>query len=225
MLIIIIILNCTAGCTGGLEVTENKENDILQTDSLVSPMATGNNEKELIQNCLNKYYEFLNGEISVNHNQIKNSMYGIDDIFRADENHNKFTFYDSNDNGIPELHLSSPRYYEIIEYVNDDLKTIYDGTGYETLLNNGAVLYTRYGGAPDHISYKYTELDPDNNTIQTTFEKYNGDMEGDYDYFLLDGEEVTKSEFDTIAEKYLNIGADWVIWSDYWTFLFNANSK
>jgi hypothetical protein len=83
---------------------------------------------------------------------------------------------------------------------------------------------TRYGGAPDHISYKYTELDSENNIFQITFEKYNGDYEGDYDFFLLDGVEVTKSEYDEIAEKYLNIGSDSIIWSDYWTFLCeNAN--
>jgi len=42
--------------------------------------------------------------------------------------------------------------------------------------------------------------------------------------FLTDGEEVTKSQFDGIAEKYLSIGSDGVIWSDYWMFLSENKS-
>lgn len=230
MIVIVMALICTTGCTIGPAATDTDE-IVMQTDSAVGPAATQTGDipqtdstEDTIQNCLDTYYEFLNGEISVSHCQIKSNMYNIDDIFRADENHNRFTFYDSNDNGIPELHLSSMRSYYVIECVNDALVMLYSGSGYETLLNNGAILYTRYGGAPDHISYKYIELDSDNKIFETTFEEYNGDMEGDYDYFLLNGEEVTKSEFDAIAEKYLNIGSDGIIWSDYSTFLFeNTN--
>lgn len=202
ILIILIVMICTTNCTTSAKSTKNSENDI-------------------IQNCLDKYYKFLNGEISAN----SDDSIKIDDIFYLGENYNKFTCFDSNHNGIPELHLSSMRDYIILECINGTLKVIYSGTGYETLLNNGGILYTRNGGAPEHISHAYTELDSNNNVTKITFEKYNTmNNKKDDDLYLFENKEVSKSEFDKKTKKYLNINSDLIIWSDYWTFLVeNAN--
>lgn len=189
---------------------------IFITGYSASAKSAKNVDKDIIQNCLDRYNKFLNGEISAS----SEDKIRIDDIFYLNENYNRFTFFDSNHNGIPELHLKSMRNYIIIECINDNLKEIYTGTGYETLLNNGGILYTRIGEAPEHTSYVYTELNSDNNISRITFGKYNlmNDKKDDDLYFYEDVE-VTKSEFDKKTKNYLNINSDLIIWSDYWMFL------
>ncbi|WP_066498982.1 hypothetical protein [Abyssisolibacter fermentans] len=202
----LIVLICTTGCFEGAKATNNCKSDI-------------------IQNCLNKYYEFLSGEISLSSDGNENSKIDIYDIFFLDENYNKYTLFDSNHNGVPELHLSSMREYIILECVNDELDIIYSGSGYETLLSNGALLYIRSGGGPEHISYAYTKLDANNNIIQITFTKYNTkNDEEDDDLYLFEDVEVSRSEFDEKTKNYLNINSDMIIWSDYWTFLVEKNN-
>lgn len=199
-----------------------------------SAKASKNSGNQIMENCIEMYNEFLNGEISVSSdtdessvssNTEEGSKINIYDLFLLDENYNKFTFFDANQNGIPELHLSSMREYRILECIDNELKIIYSGTGYDMLLNNGALLYSRSGGAPEHISYKYTELDADNNIVQITFEKYNTLNEKDEDdLYLFEDEEITKKEFEERTKKYLTVDSDLIIWSDYWTFLVeNAN--
>lgn len=53
------------------------------------------------------------------------------------------------------MHLSSMRVYKMLEYDIEKLDVIYSGTGYDTLLNNGAMLYYRTGTSPEHVSYGY----------------------------------------------------------------------
>lgn len=193
---------------------------ILICTTVISACAkkTDNNKSYMIQNCLNKYYEFLSNKINAIDNT--NNLVYIHDIFLLEENYNKYTLFDSNRNGIPELHLSSMRAYIIIECDNDELVIIYSGSGYEKLLNNGALLYTRSGGGPEHISYIYTEICSDNNIVQTEFSKYNTNNDDeDDDLYLFEDTEVPKAEFDEKTKEYLNINSDMVIWSDYWTFL------
>lgn len=193
------------------------------TGFCVHAETTKSGKADKIGNCLNKYYKFLNGEISASKSGNGNSKIDISDIFLLDENYNKFTFFDSNHNGIPELHLSSMREYDIIECINDKLVIIYSGTGYDKLLNNGALLYTRSGGGPENISYVYTELGSNNKIVRTNFSKYSKNNNGKYDLYLFKDKQVSKSEFDKKTKNFLNINSDLIIWSDYWTFLAEKN--
>ena len=122
ILCIVILLICTTGCSVNIDTTDNEKSNMMQ-------------------NHLNLYYEFLIGEISSSANGNEDSNIDIYDIFHVEENYNKYTFFDSNHNGVPELHLSSMRDYRILECIDDELVLIYSGSGYETLLNNGALLY------------------------------------------------------------------------------------
>lgn len=196
--IVIILLIVIMGCIPNVKIANKSYNDT-------------------IQNCLYNYSEFLRGNISVKDN---NDMIEISDIYSLEENYNRYTLFDSNKNGIPELHLSSMREYKIIECDEDTLQTIFSGSGYDTLLDNGAILYTRSGSGPEHVCYTYTELDEDNIITQITFDKYNT-MNNilDDDLYLFEGEEVTKEAFEEKTKNYLNVGSDMIIWSDYWTFL------
>ncbi len=178
-------------------------------------------ENGTTQNLLRLYDSFLNGEICANldGNGEESSEINIEELFLRDEKCNKYTIFDSNRNGIPELHLSSMREYLILEPNREKLSIIYDGSGYEKLLNSGALLYLRPGGGPEHISYKYTELDADHNITQSSFEKYNtmNDNDGD-DLYVFEGKRVTRNEYDTKTKKFLSEGSDLIIWSDYGAF-------
>ncbi len=209
----------------GAEATEAERS---KNDKIIKEIKEKYLNKErvdAIQKCLSKYYKFLSGEISVRDSDI--GLIEINDIFFPDENYNRYTFFDSNKNGVPELHLSSMREYRILEYDADGIDVIYSGSGYETLLNNGAIFYYRKGGGPEHVSFGYSELDVDNKIVQIKFEKYNtkNDTVED-DLYLFEGKEVTKDEFDKKTKNYMNIDSDRIIWSDYWTFLvLNNNCK
>jgi hypothetical protein len=170
------------------------------------------------------YYKFLNGEIDLSEKDNENNMIDINDIFDLNENYNKYTLFDSNHNGIPELHLSSMREYIIIECDDNELEVIYSGTGYETLLNNGAILYSRSGGGPTHTTYEYTELEA-GNISTVNFSKYSTDNDdATDDLYLFEDIEVSKDDFDEKTKEYLNVGMEDILWSDYWTFLLeNSN--
>lgn len=201
LVIILLILIFTTGCHADSKITNNSK-------------------KEIPQDCYNLYYSFLKGEISASSADNESNEIDIYQLFQLDENYNKYTMFDANQNGITELHLSSIRGYIIIECINNKLEIIYSGSGYERLLNNGALLYSRAGGAPEHITYMYTKLDSDNNIVQITFEKYNTmNDNSDDDLYLFKDEEVTKSVFDNKTKEYLSAESDFIIWSDYWTFL------
>jgi hypothetical protein len=195
------------------------------TTSFSSSAITAKNDKSnIIQNDLNKYYQFLSGELIATDSD--KNIVNINDIFSLDENYNKYTFFDSNNDGIPELQLSSMEEYDIIECINDKLVIIYTGTGYDKLLNNGALLSTRNGGAPEHISYIYTKLGTNNKIDQIEFEKYNTSNNNPKDdLYLFEGKKVSKNEFNKKTNGYLNINSDLIIWSDYWTFLAEKNMK
>lgn len=200
---------------------------ILTTGCLENAKTVSDSENEINQNCFKLYSGFLNGEIGVSSDTEDTSEIDIKQLFRQDENYNKYTMFDSNHNGVPELHLSSMREYMILESIKGKLTIIYSGSGYEKLLNNGALLYSRPGGASEHISYIYTELNLNDKITQIAFEKYNTLNDNvDDDMYLFDGSEVIKSDFDTKTKKYLSVESGLIIWSDYWVYLVeNANHQ
>ncbi|GAB6108136.1 hypothetical protein [Fusibacter bizertensis] len=216
MVVLLMILMISTGCRadvsaiGGSEKENGNENG---------------KENEKVLSSYDLYNRFLKGEISASLTSDENSKMDINQLFSLDENYNKYTLFDANHNGVPELHLSSMRGYTILEDSGDTLTVIYSGSGYEKLLNNGALLYTRKGGAPEHVSYIYKELDIENNIAQVNFEKYNTDNESDDDdQYLFEGNEVSKSDFEEKTGSYLSMESDLILWSDYWTFLVeNAN--
>ena len=72
----------------------------------------------------------------------------------------RYILFDMNGDGIPELHYRDGGIiYMIFSYYEQQVYLWYDGINYEKPLNNGAILYYRIGGAPNHDYYKYTVLD------------------------------------------------------------------
>lgn len=171
---------------------------------------------EITPNYIDLYQSFLEGKF---HADNQGEIISINEVFLSNENYNRFTLFDSNGNGIPELHLSSMRAYLVIECQDDRLIVVYSGSGYDNLLNNGAILYIREGGGPEHISYRYTKLGVDNKVTQVSFEKYNTQDDLVDDVYLYEDKEVDKKEFDEKTRVYLTIGSDEINWLDYWQYL------
>lgn len=83
-------------------------------------------------------------------------------------------------------------------------------TLYTRLLENGAFLYERHGGAPTNICYEYKELSADATVkFSTTFEWYDGaTVEVGVihpDTYLLDGQEVSQEEYKAKTAAYLSL--------------------
>ena len=91
--------------------------------------------------------------------------------------------------------------------------------GYTKLLNNGAFLYERHGGAPTHIAYEYYELDANGNVkLSVSFAWYDGNtVEAGKEYpalYLIDEKEVTQAEYEEKTKDYLAVGDDKIVWYD-----------
>ena len=131
----------------------------------------------------------------------------------------EYAYLDMTGDGIPELCVDTipEMYFFTIE--NGKLKHWYtEASVYGKLLNNGAILRERHGGAPEHINYEYYELDKNakvQNSIafswyeETTF---NGKVYAQR--YGVNGREVTKEEYERIANQYLTIGTDKIRWYD-----------
>jgi len=209
---LILSLFLLVGCASEVESANKNNTEISKSAS--SDAITNNSEL----NCFSIYSDFLMGKLDAGVEE--NNRIGIQDIFIVEENYNRFTLFDSNRNGVPELHLSTMTNYIIMEFEEDELNIVYTGSGYETLLDNGALLYTRSGGGPEHMSYMYTQLGKDNEITQISFEMYNTKNEDvNDDVYMYDDVEVTQAEFYDKVNKYLSINTEIIIWSDYWTYL------
>ena len=110
------------------------------------------------------YNQFLIGKISaVDKDGNSISIRSFQEL--ATENYpGKYAIYDMNGDTIPELLFRTVRGLSIFWTVNGQVSLWYEGSTYETPLNEGTLLYQRNGGAPDHIDYQYFIL------------KYNGDL-------------------------------------------------
>ena len=129
-----------------------------------------------------------------------------------------YAFFDVTDDGITELCVwQYPEQY-FFQVKDGQVCHWYTETNsYSHLLDNGAFLYERHGGAPTNIRYEYYELDENAQvTFSIEFSWWDGATveQGKVypDSYFFDGKEVTKAEYEAKTEKYLSIGKDQIVW-------------
>ena len=139
----------------------------------------------------------------------------------ADREEYSYTYIDMTGDGVEELciHQSPSMCFFTVK---DGELYFWHGeyTLYTRLLNNGAFLWERHGGAPTHIRYEYKELDADAKVKHSvTFAWYDGatvEPEKTYpDTYLFDEQEVSKEEYEERTKTYLSIGSDNLIWTEH----------
>ncbi len=132
-----------------------------------------------------------------------------------------YTYRDVTGDGVEDFCVRTvPQKMYFFTVKNDQLYHWYtEALPYVNLLNNGAFLYERHGGAPTNIIYQYYELDANGaETFRITFAWYDGKTveEGKVypDRYFVNDEEVSKEEYEATAQQYLKIGTDKIVWYD-----------
>jgi len=133
----------------------------------------------------------------------------------------RYAFFDMNGDGIPELHLRTLFYYDILTCRNGELCVWKSLNTVAEPLNNGAVLITRTD-LDNFSGYTYIEYDfLGNETLRIDFGEsskhfFNDDgwIYASTSYYYFEGEEVSKEEWDTLTEPYFSIGSDKIEWID-----------
>ena len=167
------------------------------------------------------FYKFMKGEITAldDNGEAKYLDGGFTEILSDKYN---YCFIDMNGDGVEELCVKNP--YDALLFFTVKKGELYHWythlEGYTTLLNNGAFLYERHGGAPEHIDYKYHEIDKNGNLKFTVEFSWYDDVylaleDKTYpELFEIDGKEVTKEEYEKKTSNYLKIGNDKIVWYD-----------
>lgn len=176
--------------------------------------------KDSSKKILLLYKEFLNGNINAKNGD---SFVNINDIFRfGDEEqlkYNQYALFDMNGDELPELHVRSVYSYDIFTYNDENIVLWHTDVSYSHPLNNGAILYTRSGGAPSHIDYAYTLFDFYGNQIfKIYFSVYDATNKNNYDenaLFIFDEVELSKENWDLLTERYLSLKSDLIDWTVY----------
>lgn len=167
------------------------------------------------------FYEFLRGEITAldDSGEAKYLDGGFAEILS-----DKYTycFIDMNRDGEDELCVENP-HTNIFFFTEKDGKLYHWSTqpiSYTKLLNNGGFLYERQGAAPEHINYKYYELD-NNGEVKFSIEFSWWDAfvywetQKHYDEeYIINDKEVSKEEYEEKTAKYFEIGSDKIVWYD-----------
>jgi hypothetical protein len=201
LIIIFILFGCTDKEWSQAEKEQNKEG-LLERNMKI----------------LETYENFLRGK-----QPALGSIYGTEDYsdeFYVDQINyftqgDRFTICDANGDGIPDLYLNSTICQVIISYRNEELILLHYSL-YADLLSNGAWLYKRLGGAPTYISYRYWEEEfmdffdgsYSKERFSIEFEKLDTDDGEQYDnddafdYFEIEGVEVTREEWNKETAKY-----------------------
>jgi len=119
-----------------------------------------------IQEVMNAYNEFLNGERSI---EYANETLFVSDVMTDLIGYKvgkKYTFFDVNRDGVPDLVMQSHRFI-ILSYNDDNLFVLFsdfDYAGSYRLVNDGKLFYTSFGRA-NHFWRTIQELDRDGNLI------------------------------------------------------------
>lgn len=130
-----------------------------------------------------------------------------------------YTYFDMTGDGIPELCVDTVPEMYFFTIKNGELHHWYTETSiYGRLLNNGALLRERHGAAPEHINYEYYELDA-NAKEQFSIDFSWWDKATVYgkeypEFYEINGQEVSKKEYEEQTKKYLTIGTDKIVWYD-----------
>lgn len=124
-----------------------------------------------------------------------------------------YTIMDINGDDIPELCVDTVSGLYLFSVNGGRIYHWYTGSSYERLLNNGAVLLERHGGAPDHVNYEYYTWNKygEEETV-ITFSWWAADGETTPAYYEVNGEEVSKRAYRKATTSYLKIKSDKIEW-------------
>lgn len=204
-----------------------KKDNLLLTEVKIIEKLNGFNEQtrnDEFDKCLLMYEEFLAGarkayltDVIENHNldgglEMNDITIptGEPDIRYA----TKYAIFDSNFDGIPELHLKSARYYYILSHKDNELfiwKDFSPNPHYYPLKNGTFMMYNPRSG-PMHDDYNYFALDFLGNIVWSlSFSRYDRNQNGFYDEndeYFHDGVEVTKNIWDDLTKTYFTVNSD-----------------
>ncbi len=203
-----------AGCAKGeVPVTDTTEQEMVSIENTgeESVEENGSSEPDEVKSL---YMEFLNGNCEADGLVIADITTPTGEPDK--QYYTEYTFFDSDKDGLDELHVRSSREYYIIDCESTTLsvwKTMYSTT---EVLNNGDYLYTHIGGAPLHYDYEYFATDQEGEDIfSVSFNWYDANLNGEVDkedVFLKEDEEISYEEWEEIEEKYLEVGTDEISW-------------
>lgn len=165
------------------------------------------------------YKKFLAGEITSLDENGAEKAFG-DYLTHSGSDAYTYAFLDMNGDGVLELCVRYQMEMFFFTIKNDAVHHWHtEFGGYTKLLNNGALLYERHGGAPTHIEYKYYELDANGDVkFSISFAWYDGNTveagKENPNLYLIDGNEVAQAEYEEKTKGYLAVGDDQIVWYD-----------
>lgn len=209
------------------------QNDRIKSEEVsgIEPQVQIVDNDQLNENdkALDLYNKFLRGEIRTG---CGNGI-SIDDITIPTGEPDKryktgYAFFDSNKDGVPELHINSGRYYEVLSCKDNDLfiwKSL-DTSRYNYAINNGAFISYKVISMTDE--YSYFILDYFGNEVwRIDFSKFETDADwdlGESEYMFSDVS-VTKEIWESLTRKYLYTdeeGRTQICNEIEWTILFDG---
>ena len=159
------------------------------------------------------YSDFISGKINFN-------SYNLEDMATPagepeKRYHTDYVIIDSNEDGIPELHIRNGREFRVFSYKEGEIVNIYLGSFYPTqytLRNDGTFLYRDYNTTLYVVRsdyYRVFQVDKDGNE-QIEAEFYWCDLNenavyDEDDQYFFDEEECTETEWIKRTSKYIYI--------------------
>lgn len=175
-----------------------------------------------------KYIDFISSKqngIDSNGNEIKFSDYISKQLsVEFDDQNNGYGFYDMNGDGTVEMCVLGNGIYAYFTVKNDKVSTWSNIQSIYTYpLKNGNLLFKRDGGAPTHTNYEYYEVDFDGNILKTvTFSEWHmSEIDNNKDEYIFNDKKVSKEEYSTLTEQYLNYEKAPIEWLHYDELIFD----
>ena len=195
---ILILTGCAASADQAISVNDAGSSASYDAE----PQEDGKNRPE-ISEAIQAYLDFLAGTKGAYDGET--ASFCDEDFIRADGTVS-FTLVDMTNDGIPELHVMGRITYWIIQWENEQLTLWYQGTAYEKLLNNHAILYSREGAG---CEYQYIEPQKNGSDQRVYFSVINSSDGLDY-YF--EDRARSKEVWEDLVTPYLTIGDDEIQW-------------
>ena len=158
----------------------------------------------------NLYTDFLSGETPFINVEGKKTYITDFDSF---DDETAYALYDMNGDSNPKLIVNIRNELHIFTIVDNQIKLWRAETAvYSRPLNNGAILYERHGGGPEHTSYTYYAPDFYGNTkYEISFSYWESDGENP-EWYDINGKEVSKEAYDAVTKPILSVGDDKIEW-------------
>lgn len=159
------------------------------------------------------YTDFLSGKLPFINENGEEAYITDFDFFGEPDTYAAYALYDMNGDSNPELIVNIRNELHIFTIVDNQIHLWREETAvYSRPLNNGAILYERHGGAPEHTNYIYYVPDFYGNTkYQISFSYWESDGKNP-EWYDINGEEVSKEAYDAVTKPILLIGDDKIEW-------------